>query len=880
MAGLLCALLAPGGRPCLNVAQASTLAQSSKGDQKSDESNSRSLPKAVTIIVGDRALTGAFSAPQERGSKMFLPVVGIARALGDAPSVNASTRNIEVRRQTGVVAEFSAALNRVTENGATILVLSSTADIVFPPNSEELMLPIEIVAPLLDVSIIQDESSRTLRVTRGGRQVDAVKPGAHHSAWEIYQIDYYANINIYSGAYNQNFTLHSNGRINDGRFDLLTNLNGGSGQGPLSMSRATFSYERQNGQRYTIGDFGTGNELEFMSSMVRGLWAQRPVGDVLVSAFGGRTVSDLQANVVRSIDPVSGPPLEALPLIEPRYDTNIAGSYVSFGPSVSNPSNSTLLLFSSGGMYFSGPESSSKMITGSMKYTSSQNQFQGDLGLGRFSGLSFPTDASEARAVDGFAPMIDVSELFRLKDNLTLQGRFTHIGSNFVSPQANGFLTPVNLLAGGLSWRPRSWLNASVNTLSRARLDVADQKDRSTTASISVTPRGWMPTIIFIETFGNNSFGGKTSYTFLNATKQLNRWRLFGSFTRIRNDIPSRSNPGPASAPSESISAGAMVRIKEHHSVQASQSFGSGGTYGGSFDYLTSSFFSKRITFGAGFNYNYSSSTLTTAERFLTTIQLPRQQALQFTYVQTPNGPQIMAQLSGPLFTSRRAEAAITAPLAEFNSLGAFYGKVYQDINLNGKFDPSVDQPQANVQIRVDGSYFTTSDANGEFKIENVKAGEHTVYLDLLSVRADLTLLSGAQQAATLYPGRDSIVDFRLVRTGRIKGLVWMDSNGSGSMDEGERPLADVRIVTGSNRDTLTDAQGEFVLGDLPPGEHVLLIDEKTLPENAKSATGSVRVVVKAGTETGDVSLPVIAKPVEVNIKQFSPNTSSKDRDN
>jgi hypothetical protein len=323
-----------------------------------------------------------------------------------------------------------------------------------------------------------------------------------------------------------------------------------------------------------------------------------------------------------------------------------------------------------------------------------------------------------------------------------------------------------------------------------------------------------------------------------------------------------------------------MVRVKEHHSVQGSQSFGSGGTYGGSFDYLTSSFFSKRITFGAGFNYSYSNSKLTTAERFLATIQLPRKQALQFTYVQTPNGPQIMAQLSGPLFTSRRAEAAITAPLAEFNSLGAFYGRVYQDINLNGKFDPSVDKPQANVQIRVDGSYFTTSDANGEFKIENVKSGEHTVYLDLLSVRADLTLLSGAQQAATLYPGRDSIVDFRLVRTGRIKGLVWIDSDGNGKMDEGEQPLADVRIVTGSNRDTLTDAQGEFVLGDLPPGEHVLLIDEKTLPENTRSAAGSVQVVVKAGTETGSISLPVIVKPVEVNIKRFSPNTSSKDRDN
>ena len=77
-------------------------------------------------------------------------------------------------------------------------------------------------------------------------------------------------------------------------------------------------------------------------------------------------------------------------------------------------------------------------------------------------------------------------------------------------------------------------------------------------------------------------------------------------------------------------------------------------------------------------------------------------------------------------------------------------------------------------------------------------------------------------------------------------------------------PLADVRIVTGSGRDTLTDANGYFVIGDLPPGEHVILVDEKTLPEQMRSVRGSQTIKVFAGDETKDVAFPITPLPPEV----------------
>ncbi|HKQ53151.1 MAG TPA: carboxypeptidase-like regulatory domain-containing protein, partial [Pyrinomonadaceae bacterium] len=237
-------------------------------------------------------------------------------------------------------------------------------------------------------------------------------------------------------------------------------------------------------------------------------------------------------------------------------------------------------------------------------------------------------------------------------------------------------------------------------------------------------------------------------------------------------------------------------------------------------------------------------------------------------YLQGNSGPQLLLSLRGPLLRARRAEVFASAPVSELNSYGTYRGRVYQDVNLDGRFEGGVDKPQANVKVRVDGSRYVVSDEEGRYTIENVHVGEHQIHLDLLSVRADLTMLDDAAQAATLEPGRDLIVDFRLVRTGRIAGVVWLDTNGNNQLDEGEQPLADVRVVTGSGRDTLTDENGVFTISDLPPGEHAVLIDEKTLPEKTVSPAGTLSVQVQAGSETANVNFSITPAPPE--IKRFA----------
>lgn len=854
--------------------------QTSSETQVSAASKQRSESPKSAIVVADRPLTGPFSLPQQRGNRMFLPAVSIARALGDAVTVDLATRNVKVQRQTGVVAEFNAQRNQILEDGSVVMVVSDTTDIAFPPTLEELMLPVEILAPLLDASIIVDQGTHSVRITRGQSGADPVRAGAQQAAWELYQIDYASNLNFYSSSFNHNLSLHSSGRIKDGRFDLLSNFDGGTRQGPVVFRRSLFTFERENGQRLMAGDFGTGTDLEFLSSAIRGVSVQQPFDGVRVTVFGGRALSDVSTRITLT-DPLTGLPLVPLDRPKPRYDTNVLGSFATFGPSKQKPASAKLLTFSTGLMYFNGPISSGEMISGSVRYSSSRNQFQADVGAGSFSGIT-----PHENAVHGFAPMLDVSELFSLTEAFTLRGHYTHIGSNFLSPQAGGLFTPMNLLSGGFNWRIAQWLSTSLTGSSRESLETssatssasptplnfAPQNDHNVTATLSVTPRGFWPTMNFSHTQGSNNLTGSNSYTLFNATKEFKSWRLFGNFTRIENGqfLTLGDTSAAVTPPSANTTVGAMVRVGDSQTFQVSQSFGSGGTLGGAFDWMTSSFFTKRVTFGAGLGYATSRSEVSLVERAMATIQLPYAQTLQVSYINTPSGAQLVAQLRGSLLHSRRAEAAQHGLVADIRNFGALSGKVYQDINLNGHFDPGVDKPQEGVQVRVDGNYYEVTNPNGDFRVENVKAGQHLVYMDLLSVRADLTLLTSAQHTVVLNSGRDLIVDFRLVRTGRMKGVVWMDLNGNGKIDDGEQLLADVRVVTGSGRDTLTDAQGQFILGDLPPGEHVVLIDEKTLPDNTISAAGSLRVNIEAGGETSDVNFPIVNRPAEVNIKRFA----------
>jgi hypothetical protein len=759
-----------------------------------------------------------------------------------------------------VAADFGVRLGQVRENGSVVLAVGGAADIVFAPDAEGLMLPAEIVSALLDASVVVDEAARAVRVTRGGARAETVREGARHAAWELYQLDYEYDFNHYGTAFGQNLTLRSSGRLADGRFGLMTNSVGGKGTYASLLRNVTFTFERPNGQRFVGGDFGTGTDLEFISAAVRGAQFEFPAGRARVTAFAGRTISGVPSSEPSEV-PLPSPPEAAglspqsLPsLSRLSYDTNVFGAYATFGPPADGRPRGGLFGFSAGALRFGGPRRGGEMAAGGVRYASLRSRVQADVALGRFRGAQ-----REGVRAGGAALAADFSGSFNLTDDLTLQGRYAYTGANFLNPQA-GLHDPVNMAAGGVTWRARKWVTASLNASTATRPGVAGQRNRFVTSALSLTPpRRGLPSVFFSHTQSSTPQVRSAAFTLLNVGKEFSRWRLFFNASRVRTSGAADLN----------AQTGASVRLGETGSLQVSQSFGSRGSLGGTADWQSRPLFDRRLSLSAGLGYYRGAGARTTlSERVSAALRLPRESALQLSYMQTQGGPTVLLSLRGSLLKRRAAERAAASSVKELSRYGSFSGRVYQDADDDGRFDPRVDRAQAGVKVRVDGNRYVVTDEGGRYRVEEVRAGEHNVYIDLLSVRADLTLLDGPQQSATLQPGRDAIVDFRLVRTGRVGGVVWFDRNENGRLDEGEQPLADVRVVMGNGRDTLTDANGAFVVGDLPPGEYVMLLDEKTLPERTRSAAGSLAVKVVAGGETGGLKFAVVALPPEV--KRFS----------
>jgi hypothetical protein len=471
--------------------------------------------------------------------------------------------------------------------------------------------------------------------------------------------------------------------------------------------------------------------------------------------------------------------------------------------------------------------------------------------VGQFSGIN-----RDGMRINGSDFAINLTGSYRLTEQLIMQARYSYVGPTFLSPQS-GYHQPTNVTAAGLSWQPKKWLTAAVSASSATTPGKSNLFNRYITATLSLAPDNAMPALFISHTQSGNEQLRNSAFTLISATKNFQRWNLFVNGSRVKTFGDTALN----------MQVGGNFRINESNALEVSQSLGSRGQLNGMATWRMSNLFNNHFGFSGGLGYTRSDSTpFYLSQQLSAFLKLPRQTSVQFSYLRTQTGTTALLSLHGLFFSSKRAERAINGPLTELNSYAAVYGRVYQDVNLNGRYDPGVDQPQANARVRVDGNRYVVSDDSGNFRIDSVSRGDHAVYLDLLSVRADLTLLDQTQQQIMIESTRDVIVDFRVVRTGRISGLVWFDANENGRLDAGEQPLSDVRVVTGSGRDTLTNDQGYFIIGDLPPGEHILLLDEKTIPEQTKSALGSQTIKVAAGAETSTL-FPVT--PLPAQIKKF-----------
>ena len=187
--------------------------------------------------------------------------------------------------------------------------------------------------------------------------------------------------------------------------------------------------------------------------------------------------------------------------------------------------------------------------------------------------------------------------------------------------------------------------------------------------------------------------------------------------------------------------------------------------------------------------------------------------------------------------------------------------KVWMDVNRDGIQDADEPaMPGVTVTLtRADGSAVTdasgnpvaavTTDANGQYKFENLLPGDYKVsftnpagYEATVSDAGDDRGAdsNGTEAAVSLTQGQDDVtVDYGLVGTGVIGDQLFVDvnQNGGSAPDAGDKPLAGVKVTLtwtgpgGITRtyETTTDAEGQYKFENLLPGEYKVSVDPETL---------------------------------------------------
>jgi hypothetical protein len=97
-------------------------------------------------------------------------------------------------------------------------------------------------------------------------------------------------------------------------------------------------------------------------------------------------------------------------------------------------------------MHFGGASRKGDMLSGGVKYVSGLNRFQADLAVGQFSRVN-----RDATQTQGTGVAFNLAGSYRLLEQVVVQGRYTHVGEKFVSPQS-GLYEPTSSAAAGVSW--------------------------------------------------------------------------------------------------------------------------------------------------------------------------------------------------------------------------------------------------------------------------------------------------------------------------------------------------------------------------------------------------------------------------------------------
>jgi len=211
---------------------------------------------------------------------------------------------------------------------------------------------------------------------------------------------------------------------------------------------------------------------------------------------------------------------------------------------------------------------------------------------------------------------------------------------------------------------------------------------------------------------------------------------------------------------------------------------------------------------------------------------------------------QVYAQastLSGFELQSEIAKAAVVINPGILGNRGVILGKIYYDRNLNGLQDNQ--EPGApHVELVTETGIRVTTDLNGKYSIPNVESGIHVLRLnehslpELVFPRLDSPDFLGdsLSRLVRVVAGGIAKANFALEEQisfipGYLSGQVFYDANRNSIFDAEELPLVEAEFTLDDTVQIKTDSSGIYAISGLSIGEHILSINNKSIPDYAFS---------------------------------------------
>lgn len=192
-------------------------------------------------------------------------------------------------------------------------------------------------------------------------------------------------------------------------------------------------------------------------------------------------------------------------------------------------------------------------------------------------------------------------------------------------------------------------------------------------------------------------------------------------------------------------------------------------------------------------------------------------------------------------------------PEDSIDETGEVCGVVFLDTNANNGFD-SDDTLLDNVTVNIkndNGNNIAseTTDSRGKYCIADIPTGKVIVDIDEDTLPENSGQVVGENPSSiiveadeTNWAGIDGYGKPD-VQTGKVCGMVFLDTNKNHSYDNDDQPIEDVTIYLNDDNDNTfatqqTDSEGNYCLSNVPVGSVTVGIARDTLPKNLVQVVG------------------------------------------